>query len=84
VITTIVRGHVVERPGREISDTQAISVAAGLLAAGIHVVPVVDVFHTLHLWAQQPTTTPQEVAALRAFHAVTDVRMAWHPAEVAS
>ncbi len=84
MITTIVAGHVIDLPAREISDMQAVDIAAGLLAHGIHVIPVVDVFRTLHLWAVGSLSTEAEVAALRAFTAVTDCRIAWHEAEAAS
>jgi hypothetical protein len=52
-----------------------------LAEQGIWIAPTVDVFRVVHLWAQQETTTRQEVAALTAFRAVTDCRLAWHKAD---
>lgn len=75
-------GRVVERVARQITDTELHRITVGLAQHGIRVAPSVDVLHVLHLWAQQPTTTTrQEVEALAAFSAVTDARLAWHPAE---
>lgn len=77
---TIVRGHVVERPARELTTADANHVTAALAEQGIHVEPVVDVFRVVHLWAEEPVSTEQEVRALYAFSAVTDCRLAWHGA----
>jgi hypothetical protein len=71
-------GHVVDVAAHELTDTEAARIAAALADQGIHVAPAVDVFHVVHLWAQQPTSTAQEVAALAAFARVTDCRLAWH------
>lgn len=73
-------GRVVEQVTHELTDTDQTQVTAALAAHGIRVEPVVDVFHVLHLWALAPVTTRQEVEALRAFRAVTDARLIWHPA----
>lgn len=74
-------GRVVERVAKELGPVKQITVTAMLAAHGIRVEAVADVFHVLHLWAQHPMTTGQEVEALTAFSAVTDARLAWHPAE---
>lgn len=76
----ILNGHVVDRPVRELTDRDAHLVTATLAAQGIHVEPVVDVWHVVHLWAAAPVTTEQEVRALYAFHEVTDCRLAFHQA----
>jgi hypothetical protein len=75
-------GRVIERVTSELSPAKQIVVTAALAEHGIYVEPVINVFHVLHLWALHPTTTRQEVEAIAAFHAVTDARLAWHPAEV--
>jgi hypothetical protein len=80
VTLAILNGHVVERPVRELTDTDAHLVTATLAAQGIHIEPVVDVWHVVHLWATRPVTTEQEVRAIRAFRDVTDCRLAWHGA----
>lgn len=76
----IICGHVVDRPARELTTADANRVTAALAADGILVRPVLDVFRVVHLWAADPITTAQEVAALAAFSAVTDCRLAWHGA----
>lgn len=78
--TEIIRGHVVDIIRRELDDNEQHQLAADLAAQGIRVAPVVDIFHTLHLWAMTPCTTRQEVRALAAFRARTDCRLAWHEA----
>lgn len=74
----ILNGHVVETHVRELTDHDAHLVTATLAAQGIHVEPVVDVFHVVHLWAKSPTTTAQKVCAIAAFRDVTDCRLACH------
>ncbi|MEU7904151.1 hypothetical protein [Actinoplanes sp. NPDC049118] len=78
--TEIIDGHVVDVIHRELSDFEQIDIAATLLEQGVHVVPVLDVYRVLHLWAQTPVTTEQEVRALAAFAERTDCRIAWHEA----
>jgi len=80
VSLAILHGHVVDRPVRELTDADAHRVTVALAAVGIHVAPVVDVYRIVHLWAQQPTCTADEVRALVAFSDVTDCRLAWHGA----
>jgi hypothetical protein len=69
-----------ETPGRELTDEVANRVTAALAKQGIVVRPVVDIFHTVHLWAAEPLPTRQEVRAVAAFHRVTDCRLAFHQA----
>lgn len=76
----IIAGHVVERPNRELTDADAHRITVALAAQGIHIAPVVDVYRTVHLWAQQPVSTTDEVRALKAYADVTDSRLAWHEA----
>jgi hypothetical protein len=78
VITAIVDGHVVEAPARELTQVDAYLVRKHLADQGIRVVLGRDIDRVLHIWALTPTTTAQEVAALRAFAAATDARLAWH------
>jgi hypothetical protein len=86
VNTTVIKqpgvkhGRVIERPAKELTDEAANRVTAALAMQGILVRPVVDVFHTVHLWAAEPFSTAQEVAALAAFLDVTDCRLAFHQA----
>jgi hypothetical protein len=81
VRTTIAAsGHVVDVIAHELTDRETAELTAALAAAGIRVAPVTDIYHVLHLWALQPTTTAQEVAVLAAFGKVTDCRLAWHKA----
>jgi hypothetical protein len=80
VSLAIIAGHVVERPSRELTDADAHRITTALAAQGIHIAPVVDVYRTVHLWAQQPVSTTDEVRALRAYSDVTDSRLALHEA----
>jgi hypothetical protein len=80
VITAIRDGHVHETPARELTQSELIDVRLELVPLGVHVTPAVDVYHYLHLWSLVPTSTRQEVAALRAFAARTDARLVWHGA----
>lgn len=66
---------------RELDDTDLTALHAELAQVGVRVEPVVDVFHTVHLWALAETTTEQEVRALRIVAARTDARIAWHSIE---
>lgn len=70
--------HVVDVIRRELDDTEQHRIAAQLAEQGIRVEPVIDVYHVLHLWALEPTTTADEVRALRAFKDRTDCRVDWH------
>jgi alpha-D-ribose 1-methylphosphonate 5-triphosphate synthase subunit PhnL len=76
----MINGRWVDVPHCQPTDTQLHRITVGLAEQGIRVAPSIDVFHVVHLWAQQETTTREEVAALAAFHAVTDCRLAWHEA----
>lgn len=67
--------HVVTRP---LTPHAASRIAAALARDGIDVLP--EVGPVVHVTALAPTSTPQEVAALTAFRAATDARLAWHPA----
>ena len=72
--------HVVDVIRRELDDTELAEIAAALAWLDIKVCPVVDVFHTLHLWALAPTTTAQAVRVVASFQRCTDCRVAWHGA----
>jgi hypothetical protein len=74
----ILEGHVVDVIRCELDDFAQISIAATLAEQGIPVVPVVDIFHTLHLWPQAPLSTTAADQAIRAFKAVTDCRIDYH------
>lgn len=74
-------GRAVDHVTRELTDTELHQVTATLATHGLRVEPVLDVLGVVHLWAQHPTTTLQEVRVLAAFTAVTDARIAWHPKE---
>jgi hypothetical protein len=76
-------GHVVDIIRRELDDHELADIAAVLAQQGIRVAPVVDVYHTLHLWALAPMTTRQEVRAVAAYRNETDCRIDWHGAEAA-
>lgn len=76
----ILDGHVVDVACRELDDTEQAEIAAALTWLGIEVAPVVDVFHTLHLWALAPTTTAQEVLAVASYRRCTDCRIDFHAA----
>lgn len=84
MIPVIVAGHVVDRIAHELTDAETLRITTALAVQGIRVEPVVDVYHVLHLWALAPVTTRQEVRAIGAYRQVTDCRIAWHAAEVAS
>ncbi len=76
------RTRIFERPVRELTDAEQTAVAQRLLVAeGVHVQPVMDIYHVLHLWALTPCTTEQEVRVIAAFRTATDCRLAWHGAE---
>jgi hypothetical protein len=62
----------------DITAVEAAQVAEVLAGQGIRVKPVIDVFHTLHLWPVGDITTREETRALRAFVAVTDGPVAFH------
>lgn len=79
-IAIIEPGRTFEIPQREISDAEQQHIARQLAAQGIHVSPVEDIFHVLHLWFTEPCTTRQEVRTVAAFRAATDCRLACHKA----
>lgn len=84
MITEIVEGHCVNRIGHQLTATEAAVITKVLAAEGIRVEPTEpDFFGVVHIWAKERTDTAGEVRALRAFRAVTDSPLAWHPAEVA-
>lgn len=76
----ILNEHAVDVIRRELDDNDMAEIAAALAWLDIQVRPVVDDFHTLHLWAQTPTTTVQAVRAVASFRRCTDCRIAWHGA----
>lgn len=78
--TEIRNGHCVDVIRCELDDGEQHRIAAALAEQGIRVEPVVDVFHTLHLWALQPVTTRQEVRAVAAYRNATDCRIDFHQA----
>jgi len=67
---------------RPISAGDANAIAVALAQAGIQITVSVDKHRVVHLWPWPgwPLTNAQEITALRAFIAVTDCRIAWHPA----
>lgn len=78
MLTTIIGGHVVERPAHELTDAEQVRIVLSLAEQGIHVVTALDLDDVLHLWATEPTSTVQEVRAIAAFAGVTDARLAFH------
>jgi hypothetical protein len=82
VITQILAdGRPVDRVAHHITPTEAATVAKVLAAEGIRVEPTEpDIWGVVHLWAKQPTDTRAEVRVLRAFRALTDGPLAFHPA----
>jgi hypothetical protein len=65
----------------DLTDAQATDIAARLLGEhGIHVDPVVDVFHIVHLWPQGPLPTVAEARAVAAFRVRTTRPIEWHDA----
>lgn len=73
------RTRTAQAPVHPLSFLEASVIADGLAdTCGIRI--KVELGRVVHLYALGPVTTAQEVAALRAFAAVTDSRLAWHPA----
>jgi hypothetical protein len=72
------QGHVVDVIRCELDDGEQHRIAAALAEQGIRVEPVVDVFHTLHLWPAGPLSTVAADTAIRAFAAATDCRIHYH------
>lgn len=64
--------QVVARPIRQAEATR--------LAAALPVTAAVNYDGTVHLWANRPTTTAEEVRALGAFIGRTDAPVSWHKA----
>jgi hypothetical protein len=63
-----------------IATTRATSICEHLTTdRGIAVHADVDTGCRVHLYADQPVTTRQEVAALAEFRAITDAPLVWHP-----
>lgn len=77
---TIVAGHVVEQPQRELSDADLCRITAALSGQSIHVAPSVDVFRTVHVRAHHWLDTRREVRAIAAFRRETDCRVDFHNA----
>lgn len=71
-------GHVVERPAHELTDAEAYAVRQQLADHGIPVAFGRDIDAVLHVWALAPTSTADEVYALRQVKALTDARVDWH------
>jgi hypothetical protein len=80
VITEIRNGHAVDRIGHKITTAEASVITKVLAAEGIRIEPASDVFGVLHLWAKTPIGTAGEVRVLRAFKAVGDSPLEYHPA----
>lgn len=72
--------NVITRP---LDPAVAAEVAAQLSRDGLPVLPAVDEHEVVHVWGLRSTTTAEEVTALRAFTAVTDAPIRWHPAATA-
>ncbi len=64
----------------EITAAESRTVCAVLHSQHIDVDVDVDERHVVHVRARRACSTVDEVRALRAFAAVTDCRLAWHPA----
>jgi hypothetical protein len=76
-------GAIAEVIGSPISVTTAAAIADDLAADDSIYLAVRLDGNTVHLWPIAPVDTAQEVHALRAFAAVTDSPLAWHPSVTA-
>lgn len=74
----MVEQHAVDVVAQRIEQPVATAVCTVLRAAHIPVTAAVAFDGSLHLRPQRELTTAEEVAALRAFAAVTDVRLRIH------
>lgn len=74
------RSRTVQVVARPLSAVEANAIGVALAARHIPVAVSVDAHHVIHLWPWLLLSTAQEVAALRAFAAVTDSRLVVHPA----
>ena len=61
-----------------LSGAEAATICRSLERQHIPVRVAVDEAETVHIWAQRPVTTREEVTALAAVLAKTDSRVAWH------
>jgi hypothetical protein len=80
VITSIVNGRPVDLIAHRITADEAATITKVLAAEGLRIEPATDVFGVLHLWAKTPIGTAGEVRVLRAFKAVGDSPLEYHPA----
>jgi hypothetical protein len=81
VRTVIVQQHAVDVVAKRIE--QPVATAVCTVLASVEHIPVraqVAFDGTLHLWPQRQLATAEEVTTLRAFTAVTDVRLRLHEA----
>lgn len=78
------RTKTVQVVGHRLTPAEAATVCAALAADEQHlpVLAAADARNIVHVWAQRPMTTAEEVTVLRAFAAVSDSRLAWHQAVV--
>lgn len=80
--TLICGGQVVSVVEQRIGPAEARAVCR-VLGGVEHILVVADVQYggeVVHIWPQGQMSTRDEVTALRAFLAVTDAELRWHPA----
>jgi hypothetical protein len=76
----IIDGHVVDQPIHVLTETEADVVTKVLRSQGLRVEATEpDFFGVVHIWAKHATDTRGEVRTLRAFEAVTDSPIEYHP-----
>jgi hypothetical protein len=74
------RSRTVAVVARPLTGVEANAIGVALNQRHIPVAVSVDACHVIHLWPWLPLTTTDEVRAMRAFAAVTDAPLRWHPA----
>ena len=65
--------------GHPLSVIEATVICDELALRHVHVAVRFEVDGWVHLWQIEPCTTTEEVTALRAFAAITDQTLVWHP-----
>jgi hypothetical protein len=76
----MVEQHAVDVVAKRIEQPVATAVCTVLRSAHIPVTADVAFDGSLHLRPQRELSTAEEVTTLRAFAALTDVRLTWHAA----
>lgn len=74
------RYRTVGRIARPLDGIAAFCLVSALADQGVPLRVVEDGRKIVHLHALAPTTTADEVRAIRAFSSITDARIAWHEA----